>query len=67
MRKTVKRDLVPSQTSDPEVFQGDVISPYEYDYDREQRGKILDTINSAVAIEKTNAAIAKKEVDTSED
>ena len=65
MRKTVKRDLVPSQTSDPEVFQGDVISPYEYDYDREQRGKILDTINSAVAIEKTNAAIAKKEVDTS--
>ena len=24
MRKTVKRDLVPSQTSDPEVFQGDV-------------------------------------------
>ena len=65
MRKTVKRDLVPAQTSDPEVFQGDVISPYEYDYDREQRGKILDTINSAVAIEKTNAAIAKKEVDTS--
>lgn len=65
MRKTMKRDLVPSQTSDPEVFQGDVISPYEYDYDREQRGKILDTINSAVAIEKTNAAIAKKEVDTS--
>ena len=63
----MKRDLVPSQTSDPEVFQGDVINPYEYDYDynREQRGKILDTINSAVAIEKTNAAIAKKEVDTS--
>ncbi|MCR5811681.1 MAG: hypothetical protein K6G34_09935 [Lachnospiraceae bacterium] len=67
MGKTMKRDLVPSQTSDPEVFQGDVINPYEYDYDynREQRGKILDTINSAVAIEKTNAAIAKKEVDTS--
>lgn len=65
MGKTMKRDLVPSQTSDPEVFQGDVVNPYEYDYDREQRGKILDTISSAVAIEKTNAAIAKKEVDTS--